>query len=174
MINNSRYIFTNSSYPKECYKSSFYDYYHDGDRINLFEQKIVCTESFSEDRLVAYAIYFYVESKKIIVRLKFNGKTKVYSSKDKKNKKEYCLNDCGLTDKKDPMKILSFFKRFEEDYVLCQKSISNNNLSIFKEYERMINCSGYEIFGSVGYTYFVDYKTLYDIIKSVAGELYNA
>jgi hypothetical protein len=161
---------TSLYFPKECYSASFYDYFSHGKRINLLEQKIVCsyyrgrTKSNTLDER-SIIIVFYVEEIGQLVSFAVCNSLEVYNSACRESKKVFHLSNYDAFNTLNPMKTLAFLKDLEDKYIRCYKreltAFRCNNL--FEEYEKMINQSTYEIDKDSEYIFFLDYQDLYNI-----------
>jgi hypothetical protein len=157
-------------FPQECYSASFYDYFSHGKRINLLEQKIVCSyyrgrknsNRLDERNIV---IVFYIEEIGQLVSFAVCNSLEVYNSINRDSKKVFHLEDYDAFDILNPMKTLAFLKDLEDKYIRCYKKelTAFRCKNLFEEYEKTINCNTYEIDRGLDHIFFLDYQTLYNI-----------
>ena len=153
---------------QEVRVSSFYDFYHRGERINLLNSKIIATRNYRDNGKEDYiSIYFYLENFKMIVYLNVSKKLNI-DKEDGSRKFSVDLEKKGCFNSSSPIVLLSFLKEYERDYISVYKRVLNNYgvRSLFKEYEDQAN-SCYCAYNKSKYTFFKSYSELFEIVKSV-------
>lgn len=163
---------TDKIFPKECYISSFYDFYHKGKRHDLRKCDIIATQNLGFGKDVYYGIYFKLNECDDIVL--FRIREDFIISKGDKNNQTYFLKELGLWKFEFPQKIFSFLMTKEDDYIRCHKEVCQKEIleKMLLSYEAMINYSAYEIDmggdflpGGKEYVFFKDYESLWELLS---------
>ena len=192
MIKESRTGITHKMFPEECYKSSFYDFYCQGNVYDLRNQKIIATKIVGKfDKEKRVRIYFFIKDISRIVCFTIEEKFKAYynlrkiepalysketSIRYKFDDKIYNLNNYDSLNYTNPKGILAFLTEIENNWIRCHKELVGipHIKSMLKEYERMLNASCYEVDITPDIFFMCNYRDYYKISKEVCSDISNS
>ena len=191
MIKESRKGTAHKIFPKECYKSSFYDFYCEGNVYDLRNQKIIATKNVGKyDKVNRIRIYFFIEDISRIVCFTIEEKFKSYynlrkvepepysngvSIRYKFDDKVHDLNNYSSLNYTNPKGILAFLTEIETNWIRCHKEVvgAPHIRDMLKEYEKMLNANCYEVDITPDILFMCNYSDYYKISKEVCSDMSN-